>query len=128
MTHIQDKDFSPNGLKLEGSYENDRNAQSREVFKAIIREAYGVTDVIVAHHLTYVAEEKRVDTDGRAYSFEVVEEIPSADTLIFDHDVARKIWGPNFKEILVQLVCEPCESRDDLLAKLWNQRNAAKAA
>jgi len=91
MSHIQDKDFSENGLKLEGQYENDRNAQSRDLFKAIIREAYGCEDVIVAHHLTYVAEEKRVDKDGRAYSFEVVEEIPSADALIFDHDVAKKI-------------------------------------
>lgn len=128
MTHIQDQDFSSSGLKLEGAYENDRNAQSRELFKAIIREAYGVTDVIVAHHLTYVAEDKRVGTDGRAYTYETVEEIPSADTLIFDHDVAKKIWGSNFKEILVQLVCEPCETRDDLLAKLWNNRTVAKAA
>jgi len=128
MTHLQQKDFTPTGLKLEGQYENDRNAESRELFKAIIREAYGVTDVIVAHHLTYVAEDKRVGEDGHEYTFETVEEIPSADALIFDHDVAKKIWGENFKDVLVKLALEPCETRDDLLAKFWNERNQKVAA
>jgi hypothetical protein len=107
-------DFTKGGLKLEGQYENDRNAESRELFKAIIREAYGVQDVIIAHHLTYVKDEG---------DFEYVEEVPSADALIFDHDVARKIWGVDkYKDILVRLALEPIATRDKLLGELYHAR------
>lgn len=113
-------DYTPTGIRIEGSYENDRNAESGELFKAIIRECFGVSDVIIAHHLVYVTEEMR---DGFAY--QVVEEIPSADCLIFDHDIAEKVWGPNFKEVLVKLALEPVATRDKLLHKLYYEdRNA----
>lgn len=112
------QDFTPTGLKVEGSYENDRNAESRDLFKAIIREAYGVEDVIVAHHLVYEKEDKWADGFAR----QIVEEIPSADALIFDHDVALKIWGPDFKEVLSRLALEPCPGRDQLLGKLYAAR------
>lgn len=111
-------DFTPTGCKLEGQYENDRNAENSKLFKAIIREAYGVQDVIVAHHLTYVKEDKRDD----GFTYEIVEEIPSADALIFDHDVALKIWGENFKGILVRLALEPIKTRDKLLSDLYYAR------
>lgn len=111
-------DFTPTGLKIEGSYENDRNAESAELFKAIIREAYGVTDVIIAHHLVYVKEEKRDD----GFAYQVVEEVPSADAIIFDHEVAKKIWGPLYLGILQELALEPVETRDALLAKLYASR------
>ena len=71
-------DFTPNGLKLEGAWENDRNAESRDLFKAIVREVYGAEDVIIAHHIAYVAKEERIE-DGRQYHYELVEEIPSAE-------------------------------------------------
>lgn len=119
MTHLVDKDFSPTGLRIEGPYENDRNADSADLFKAIIRECFGVTDVIIAHHLTYVKEDMR---DG--FAFQVVQEIPSADALIFDHDVARHLWGEqNFRHVLMRLALEPVASRDALLRKLYEARN-----
>lgn len=114
------KDYTPTGVKIEGSYENDRNADSAALYKAIIREVFNVQDVIIAHHLVYVREDKR--SDGFAY--QVVEEIPAADTLIFDHEVARKLWGEGFRDVLVQLALEPCETRDILLAKLYAARPA----
>lgn len=113
--------FTPKGLKIEGPYENTRNANNSDLFKAIIREACGAKDVIIAHHLTYVAVERR---DG--FDYQIVEEIPSADTLIFDHDAARKIWGDNFLPVLVQLVSVPVPERDALLAKLYYARDAAR--
>lgn len=114
-------DFTPSGIKVEGPYENDRNAEATQVLKDMIREAFAVKDVIIAHHLTYVIEDKRAD----GYTYQVVEEIPSADTLIFDHDVAQKIWGDDFKSVLTQLACEPCDRRDALLAKLYYGRQKA---
>lgn len=113
------EDFTPTGIKIEGQYENHRNRDNSEVFKAIIREAFGVTDVICGHHLVYQIEEKR--DDGFVYT--MVEEVPSADTLIFDHDVACKIWGESFKTVLVRLALEPIASRDALLSKLYRERN-----
>lgn len=112
------QDFTPSGIKLEGPFENDRNGENNELYKAIIREAYGVQDVICGHHLVYQVEDKRAD--GFTYTF--VEEIPSADTLIFDHDVALKIWGDNFMSILMVLACEPIATRDKLLADLYHSR------
>jgi hypothetical protein len=111
-------DYTPTGLRLEGQYENDRNAESRDLFKAVIREAYGVQDVIVAHHLTYVKSEKRVD----GFDYEIVEEIPSADALIFDHAVAKKIFGDRYLAVLVKLAMEPCETRDKLYAGFYSNR------
>lgn len=114
----REKDFTPTGIKEEGQYENDRNKDSSDLFKAIIREAYNVTDVIVAHHLVYVRVENR---DG--FDYQIVQEVPSADALIFDHDVAKKIWGDDkYKDILVKLALEPVDSRDALLANMYNSR------
>lgn len=117
------QDFTPGGTKIEGAWENDRNALGSDLFKAIIREAYGVHDCIIAHHLVYVRVEHR---DG--FDYQIVEEVPSADALIFDHIVARKIWGPDFKQVLMQLASEPCDTRDALLAKLYKARSSRAAA
>jgi len=126
MGSLTEKDFTPVGTKIEGAYENDRNAESADLFKAIIREAFGVTDVIVAHHIVYVKPERRVrKVEGMPdmeYDFQLIEEVPSADTLIFDHEVASKIWGEGFRTVLIKLALEPVETRDKLLAELYYGR------
>lgn len=109
-------------MRVVGPWENDRNAEHAQLYKDIIREVYGVTDVIVAHHLTYVAEEHR---DGFVY--QVVEEIPSADSLIFNHEVARKLWGRNYRNTLAQLAMEPVETRDHVLNELYYGRRIEHA-
>jgi hypothetical protein len=114
-------DYTPKGTKIEGAYENDRNAESNDLFKAILKECFGVTDVIIGHHLIYVQEEQRED----GFTYQVIEEIPSADTLIFDHAIAKHIWGPTWQSKLVWLAMEPPETRDVLLRKLWNNRKQA---
>lgn len=111
-------DFTPGGAKIEGAYENDRNREHAPVFKAIIREAFGVTDVICGHHLIFEFRETRAD----GFTYDVVQEIPSADCLIFDHDIAKKIWGITWPECLQRLAMEPIATRDDLLATMYNER------
>lgn len=106
-------DHTPLGTRIEGTFENNRNAENAELFKCIIRKVFGVSDVIVAHHLVYVKVENR---DG--FDYQIVEEIPSADTMIFDHDVARALWGDQWQANLVSLALTPVEQRDDLLAAL----------
>jgi len=112
------QDFTPSGVKIEGAYENDRNAESNQLFKDIIREAFGVTDVIIGHHLVYEKADKRAD----GFTYQIIEEIPSADALIFDHDVAKKLWGDKWGSILAGLALEPCTTRDKLLSKLYYGR------
>jgi len=115
-------DFTPIGHRIEGQYENDRNAASSDLFKSIIREACQVNDVIIAHHLVYVIEEQR-----GGFNYQVVEEIPSADALIFDHAIARRIWGDDFKDVLIRLALEPVATRDKVLDTLYRGRKAKAA-
>lgn len=92
--------------------ENDRNAKSSELYAAILKEAIpGVSLVVASHHIFF----KR---DG------VTDELPAADTLIFDHEIARKIWGGAYKEVLAYLSAEPPESRDALLRTLYENRSS----
>lgn len=109
------KDFSPTGLKFEGPWENDRNAVYSEMWKDIIREAFGVQDVICGHHLVYVATYQ----DAQGFPITVVEEIPSADTLVFNHDVMKKLFGLSYLNVLAVLAREPVETRDAKLAALY---------
>ncbi len=106
------------GLRQEGGFENVRNAIASDLFKSVIREVYNVQDVIIAHHLVYVKTERHAD----GFEYQIVEEIPAADTLIFDHDIARKLFGDGFKSQLCELACEPVETRDALLAKFLRER------
>lgn len=112
------------GLRIEGNYENQRNADNSELFKAVIREAFGVTDVIVAHHLVYVTEELRSDS----FKYQIVEEIPAADTLLFDHEIAKKLWGEDYLQVLQQLAIQPCETRDHFFRQLYLSRGTSNAA
>lgn len=113
-------DYTPKGLRIVGPYENDRNAESADLFKDIIREAFGVTDVIIAHHLVYIATEKR---DG--FEYQIVEEIPSADSLIFNHAIAKRIWGDeHWQDNLAEFALTPESERDALLKRKWDARHA----
>lgn len=113
-------DFTPTGLCLEGPYENDRNGENSDLYKAIIREAFGVKDVICGHHLVYEIEDKRAD----GFAYQIIEEIPSADTLIFDHAVAKRLWGDAWQANLTALALTPVKdgARDKLLGDLYRNR------
>lgn len=81
------------------------------LYEAILKEALPGTSLVVAsHHIFF----KR---DG------VTDELPAADTLIFDHDIAKKIWGEKYLEVLASLAIEPAEARDALLHQLFTDRN-----
>lgn len=103
-------EFMPSGLKIEGPFENKRNKDSSELLHKIIKRVYGATECIVAHHITYVAVDHQ---DG--YELQVVEEIPSIDTLIFDHEVAKKLWGARWRDVLMELALMPVSERDTVL-------------
>lgn len=121
MTFANRSDTTTGNLRIEGSWENNRNHDRKDLFRAMIHEAYGAEEIIIAHHLTYVAKGKAIDK-GREFEIEVVEELPSADTFIFDHVAAQKLWGSKWKKVLTKLALTPVELRDKVLAELYYNR------
>lgn len=118
-TSILTKDISPVGNKYEGHYENDRNEVYRELYSDIIRKVYGVRDVIIGHHLVYQTTEELVDDKTGPYTHTFVQEIPSADALIFDHEAAKKLWPTEWQGNLTRLALTPISERDQLLSDLF---------
>ncbi|WP_368508131.1 hypothetical protein [Bradyrhizobium lupini] len=90
--------------------ENDRNQNHSGLLTDIIKEVYGADTVGVGHHLMFSTPDGRVD------------EQPSIDTLIFDHDVAKKLWGDDYITVLAKLASVPQSERDTLLSDFFYGR------
>lgn len=90
--------------------ENERNARNRALYTDIIKEVYGADQVGIGHHLMF-------SVNGE------IDEQPSADTMIFDHHVAKKIWGDEWSSVLMQLAVVPIAERDLMVAQLYYARN-----
>lgn len=89
--------------------EAKRNTDNLDLFEAMLRETYdGVKMVVAGHHIMAIR-------DGQSLPVE----IPSADTLIFNHTVAHRIWGDYWKTALTKLALEPVATRDALLRELY---------
>lgn len=92
--------------------ETKRNVDNIDIFEAMIREAYpNVMMVAAGHHIMFVRA--GIPQPG---------EIASADTLIFDHFVARAVWGPKYLGYLALFAAEPVDTRDLLLRQMWERR------
>lgn len=93
-------------------FETKRNADNAGLFEAIIREVYpDVTFVAAGHHIMFMRQGQPIPG-----------EFASADTLIFDHHVAKTIWGEGYRSFLMLLAEEPPEHRDHLLNTLYYER------
>lgn len=91
-------------------YENHRNAVHAQLYTDIVNEAFGKEDVIVGHHITF----------ERHGDIKTENEIPSADTLLFDVDVATRLFGDHFaKDLLQRLALTPVEKRDAVYAEAF---------
>jgi hypothetical protein len=99
--------------------ENDRNTHNGLNFIDIIKKAFGVNEVVmVGHHFVFEPTEamKKLDLSQ-------LNEIPSADTLIFDHDIMTAVFGADAKIIMAQLSQLPVTggARDAKLREFINQ-------
>lgn len=99
------------------SYENTRNKTHAALYERLMRAAFGECAVIVGHHLTF---EKNGDLTTE-------NEIPSADTLIFDHEVMKAVFGGQAKSIMMHLASVPAEERDLLLERWLNTYGTKQA-
>lgn len=87
------------------SYEIERNKKNAVMYTAIMQKALGTNVILIGHHLCFELG-KDINTEN---------EIPSADTLMFDHDVMGAVFGDQAMEIMQHLARTPTDSRDQVL-------------
>jgi hypothetical protein len=83
--------------------ENARNHRNAALYSALIKRACGQVQIMIGHHLTFEGDSQPEN------------EIPSADCLLFDHDLMGKVFGDRAVSIMQHLAATPCESRDEVL-------------
>jgi hypothetical protein len=92
--------------------EKVRNKTSAHLFTAIMQKAFGnPSSIMIGHHLTF-------EFGG---DLETENEIPSADTLIFDHAAMGKVFGGRAASVMADLAVTPCERRDRRLLEHFEE-------
>lgn len=102
-------------------WENQRNKQHAELFERMLKRAIPVllhkhdvnVEVLTGHHITFELDE---DGDGKL-DISSMNEIPSADCLLFDHDIMHAVFGVHYRMVMHTLVELPAEEREALLDK-----------
>lgn len=99
--------------------EMTRNHENAALFTRMMQIAFGEQDdEMIGHHLSF-QEHGKLDT---------LQEIPSADTLIFDHYVMGRVFGANAVKVMQHLASVPFEGgeRDALLQSYVNARDTIR--
>lgn len=88
-------------------FENQRNKSNAALYERLLKVALKRDDVavLIGHHITFEL--------GGDLSTE--NEIPSADCLMFDHDLMTSVFGEKAVQIMRVLASLPCEHRDATL-------------
>jgi hypothetical protein len=90
-------------------FENARNKEHAALYERLLRLALKDeknVSVLIGHHVCF-------EING---DLQTENEIPSADCLMFDHDLMTRVFGPYAIPIMRDLASVPCEKRDELLA------------
>ena len=91
-----------NYLQVEGR----RNRRNAALYEKLLKLAFGADNaVIVGHHINF-------EKNGK---IETENEIPSADTMLFDHDIMGTIFGADADAIMKQLAGLRPEFREEYL-------------
>lgn len=89
--------------------EMERNKLNAQLFTDILQRVFGPEyDVLVGHHVTF---EKHGDITTE-------DEIPSADTLLFCHEILQALFGPGWEDAACELVLTPAHQREAKMAEL----------
>jgi hypothetical protein len=99
--------------------ENARNRRHAALYEQLIKRAYGECQVMVGHHI------------GMEFAgdLQTENEIPSADTLLFDHPLMVACFGDHAVQMMQDLAAVPCEQREVLLERMMEDlRYGPKAA
>lgn len=83
--------------------ENARNKDHADLYEDLIHRAFGADcDVLVGHHITF-EKHGHIKTEN---------EVPSADTLLFDHDIMGRIFGREAPAVMRALAGLDCDNRE----------------
>lgn len=88
-------------------FENARNKRNAATYEKLMKKAlkHDACAVLIGHHLTF-------ELDG---DLQTENEIPSADCLMFDHDLMTAAFGERAVPIMRHLASLPCDVRDSTL-------------
>lgn len=92
------------------SSENARNKEHAEAYTRLLHRAFGGESgscaIMIGHHLTF-------ELNG---DLKTENEIPSADTMMFDHEIMVKVFGPAWAmNVMTALARTPVTDRDKVL-------------
>lgn len=89
--------------------EGKRNRANADLFRAMLCVAWGEDcDIIVGHHINF-----QFDKD-----FRTEDEIPAADTLLFDHDIMSAVFGDAALGIMREISVLPPYRREEYVGAL----------
>jgi hypothetical protein len=100
--------------------ENDRNTHHGQLFVDLLKVAFGADEVVmVGHHFVFEPQGAMAALD-----LTKLNEIPSADTIIFDHDIMGAVFGPLALQVIRYLSQFPVSqgARDLALANCFALR------
>lgn len=92
--------------------EKTRNIAASKVFERLLHRAFGPCEVVVAHHITFVLDNEEPN------------EIPSADTLLFDPAIMGKVFGEKAQTIMLMLARREPQYRERTLADFLDALDA----
>ena len=76
--------------------ENARNKKYARLYEDLLKRAFGPQhDVLVGHHITF-EEHGNIDSEN---------EVPAADTLLFDHEIMCKVFGKERAIWIMRSIC-----------------------
>lgn len=105
-------------------FENDRNTHHGQIFIDLIKRAFRTDEVVmVGHHFVFEPQEAMQKLD-----LTQLNEIPSADTLLFDHDIMTAVFGERAVPLMVEMAKVSCVSRDEIIAAALAALPLAEAA
>lgn len=92
--------------------ENDRNTHHGALFIEIVKRAFGISEVVmVGHHFVFEPQASMTALD-----LTKLNEIPSADTMLFDHPIMFAVFGEKDALTIMQACAlVPVELRDDII-------------
>lgn len=110
-------------------FENARNKRNAGMYERLLKQALhnlrnfrsdlpytSTVSVLIGHHITF-------ELDG---DLGTENEIPSADCLMFDHELMGAVFGDEAVEIMVMLASVPCDERDAMLGRYLDRLKDGK--
>lgn len=84
------------------------------LYQRFLRKAFGDEHdiVLVGHHFLVMPQTNNPEEDLKH-----LNEIPSADTALFDHELMGAVFGETAIQLMQRLASVPCQDREPILER-----------